>query len=191
MRLHTRPTVVTASLAAALVTLAGCGGESDGTDTNTSASSSSSSSTTPNSSTTSTTDSNPDGATAIKVVKNYEKTSAQLRLKPTKETGALGAYATGQAYKQRTFNIRDDREKGRTYEGSLVIVEATASKKSSTRQRVVACTDLTAVTIKEADGQEIPVKHDRLEHIYTVDKSDGEGQDGKWRVVSESVEGPC
>ncbi|CAM4193995.1 hypothetical protein [Janibacter anophelis] len=46
MRLHTRPTVATASLAAALVALAGCGGESEGTDTTTSASSSSASSTT-------------------------------------------------------------------------------------------------------------------------------------------------
>lgn len=193
MRLHTRPTVATASLAAALVALAGCGnGEGEGTDTPTaSASSSSASSTTPSSSTTSTTESNPDGATAIEVVKNFEKTTDDLQLDPMKETGALGAYATGQAYKQRTFNIRQSREAGERRTGRVKVMEATASRKSATSQRVEACVDLTARTVTDKNGNEMETPYDRLGRAYTVEKSDGEQQYGRWRVTAEEVTSEC
>lgn len=192
MRLHTRPTVVTASLAAALVALAGCGGEDEGTDTTTTdASSSSSSSTSASSSASSTTKSNPDGATAIEVVKNFEKTMNDLQLDPMKETGALGAYATGEAYRQRTFSIRQSREAGERQTGRVRIVEATASRQSATSQRVEACTDLTNRKVTDKDGKEIETPFDRLGRVYTVEKSDGAQQDGKWRVTAEKATSEC
>ncbi|WP_176573020.1 hypothetical protein, partial [Janibacter anophelis] len=167
-------------------------GEGEGTDTTTtSSSSSSSSSTTPSSSASSTTESNPDGATAIEVVKNFEKTTNDLRLDPMKETGALGAYATGQAYKQRTFTIRQSREAGESHRGRITVVEATASRQSATSQEVVACTDVSARRSVDKNGEALPSPFDRLERVYTVEKSDGAQQDGKWRVTAEEATSEC
>lgn len=191
MRLNTRPTTVTVCVAAALIALAGCGSDDgEGTDT-TSTSSSSSSSATASSTSTSTTENNPDGATAIEVVKNFEKTTDDLQLDPMKETGALGAYATGQAYKQRTFTIRQSREAGKKYQGRGKVSKLKATKKSATRQQVTACIDLTDRKITDVDGNNVPLDFPRYEQHYTVDKSDGAQQDGKWRVTAERTTTAC
>lgn len=177
-----------AVLVVGMTVLAGCGSQED-PPVETQSPSSSSSASAPSSS--STTPSDPDGARAITVVKGLEKATNELRLDSTKATGALGAYATDEAYRQRDFSIRKSREAGERYEGKLKVAEASATKVSATRQKVTACTDLSSRKIFDKAGTEIETPHDRLGHVYTVDKSDGSGQDGKWRVTAEKVTTAC
>lgn len=184
-----RATGAAAALIAGGVLLAGCGSEPDQpTDTTTTSSSSSSA---PPTSSSTTTPTDPLGENAIKVVKNFEKTMNDLQLDPSKETGALGAYATGQAYDQRTYSLRQSREAGERQTGRVKIIEASASKQSATRQRVTVCTDLTDRTITARDGKKVDLPYERLGRVYTVDKSDGAGQDGKWRVTAEEATTAC
>lgn len=177
-----------AAMLACGVTLSACSDEQTPEE---STSSSSSSSSTASSSSSSSTPADPDGARAIAVVKNLEKTTNEIRLDPSMQTGELGAYATGQAYRQRAFDIRQGREEGKRYRGEVKVAEAEATRRSATSQQVVVCTDLTARTVTDKSGKEIELPHDRLERIYTVDKSDGAGQDGKWRVTAEKVKQTC
>lgn len=183
-----------ASVAAASAVLA-CGvalsGCSSDEETPPEGASSSSTSSSTSSSSSSSTPTDPDGARAIAVVKNFEKTTNEIRLDPSMQTGELGAYATGQAYKQRTFNIRESRQEGERQRGGVKILKAEASKRSATSQQVVVCTDLTEITVTDKNGKKIDLPHERLERIYTVDKSDGETQDGKWRVTTEKVKQTC
>lgn len=153
----------------------------------------SSSSSTPSSSSSSNTSAptDPDGARAITVVRNYEETTSQLRIDPSIPMGELGAYATGQAYRQRTHDIRQSRARGDRQRGGVKIVEVEASKRSATSQQVVACTDFTDITVTDKNGQEIDLPYDRIERIYTVEKSDEASQDGKWRVTAEKVKQAC
>lgn len=176
---------VVVTMLACGVTLSAC---SDAQVPEETTSSSSSSSSSPSSSSTR---SNPDGARAIAVVKKYTQTSNDLRLDPTMPTGELGAYGTSEAYHQRAFDIRRSREQGKRYRGRVKIVEAEASRRSATSQQVVVCTDLTGTTVTDKNGKEIDLPYDRLERIYTVDKSDGAGEDGKWRVTAEKVKQTC
>lgn len=171
------------------VTLSGC--SSDEETPQESASSSSTSSSSASSSSSSSTPTDPDGARAIAVVKNFERTTNEIRLDPSMQSAELGAYATGQAYKQRTFDIRESRKQGERQRGGVKVLDAEASKRSATSQQVVVCTDLTEIRVTDKSGKKIDLPHDRLERIYTVDKSDGETQDGKWRVTTEKVKQTC
>ncbi|MDN5715662.1 MAG: hypothetical protein L0G89_00350 [Janibacter sp.] len=181
-----RVTATVAALLACGVGLGACG--DDATEPTTPPSASTSSART---STSPSTPANPDGARAIAVVRNYEKTSDKLASDPSIPTGELGAYATGQAYDQRTHDIRQSRARGERETGGVKIVEVEASKRSATSQQVVACIDLTGLTVTDKNGKEIDLPYDRVERIYTVEKSDGETQDGKWRVTAEKVKQTC
>lgn len=187
MMMTTKRRVSVAAASAVLacgVALSGCSSDEETPPEGASSSGTSSSST-------SSTPTDPDGERAIAVVKNFEKTTNEIRLDPSMQTGELGAYATGQAYKQRTFDIRESRKQGKRYKGNVKVLEAEASKRSATSQQVVVCTDLRERTITDKNGKKIDAPHDRLERIYTVDKSDGETQDGKWRVTTEKVKQTC
>lgn len=170
------------------VTLSACSDEQTPEE---STSSSSSSSSTASSSSSSSTPTDPDGARAITVVKNLEKTSDELYRNPKMETGELGAYSTDEAYTQRAQNVENSRSAGEKHSGRAKVLTPEASRRSATSQQVVACIDITGTTIKSKSGKVIEPKYERFERVYTVEKSDGETQDGKWRVTGEEVKETC
>lgn len=181
------------STAAALVAsgylLSGCGSDEDPAKTATS--SSASGTTSSASSSPSTTAANPDGEIAIKVVTNLEKVSGQLYEMPGMRIGELGAYSAGGVFSLRSKAPSEARARGEKRSGAKKLLDLSASKKSSTRQQVVACVDLSDVKVTNKAGEAIELDAQRYKQVYTVEKSDGPTQDGKWRVTAEQVTTSC
>lgn len=187
--MNTRRAMSTAlALVASGVLLTGCGSDPD-QPTDTAATSSSSSSTSSTSSS-ATTPADPNAARAIQTVKGLEATSDKLYTTPSMSNGEFGAYATGDVFKQRSYSLSQARSAGEEWEGKTKVEVLTVTERSDTRQMVVACLDLTRVFATDSSGQPMDLGK-RYRQEYTVDKSDGPGQDGKWRVSAEKATTEC
>lgn len=110
---------------------------------------------------------------AEEAITEYWRVLDEAASSPTQSLNVLATVARSQALAQWQTTLTADRGKGLTQEGLSVVRDAEAATKDGKTYTVIACLDVSAVDVVDADGKSV-VRSDRpamQRYTYTVQKA--------------------
>ena len=110
---------------------------------------------------------------AEEAITEYWRVIDEAASSPTQSLNVLATVARSQALAQWQTTLTADRGKGLTQKGLSVVRDAEAATKDGKTYTVIACLDVSAVDVVDADGKSV-VRPDRpatQRYTYTVQKA--------------------
>ena len=110
---------------------------------------------------------------AEEAITEYWRVLDEAASSPTQSLNVLATVARSQALAQWQTTLTADRGKGLTQQGLSVVRDAEAATKDGKTYTVIACLDVSAVDVVDADGKSV-VRSDRpakQRYTYTVQKA--------------------